>query len=997
MNNFTSYLNSKTLLLVFLVTLISSGLFAQQRRAISGTVKFGSDGRGLPGVSVKIKGTSNGAITDKDGHFSLNVPNNGVLEFSYVGFKTQQIPIPATGSITIIMTEDAASLNELVVIGYGTAKVRDLTGAVATISSKDFQQGAITNAEQLIANKLPGVQVTPISGKPGSGSAITIRGGASLNASNDPLYVIDGVPMEGWNGTSGPGILSSLNPGDIESFTVLKDASAAAIYGARASNGVILITTKRGTSGGPLQIAYSSKASLSKLREKAPVMSADEFRQIGIKAAADAGIPLENLKLGSANTDWQDEIYQQAMMYDNNISFNGGLKGVPYRLSVGHLAQDGILKTGSYNRTIALLNLNPVFLKNHLKVNLSLKGSVEKERTANETAIGSAISFDPTQPVYDAGSPYGGYFEYYSAASNPALLHGHYNPMGLLQQYDNNNKTLRSIGNVQIDYKAHFLPDLHFNINTGYDVGSARSKNFSPETTFQYSLQKGLSFDQKYASSKNSYFEGYLSYMKELKSISSNIDVVAGYSYNDFLSTYYNYATTNALGEKIAGTDPTYPFDKPQHTLISYYSRLNYRYKDRYILTATVRNDGSSRFSKDNRWGFFPSVALAWRMNQEQFLQSFNSLSDLKLRLGYGITGQQDGIDNYAYIPMYYQGSGQDMYFFDNRDFIQTSFPSATDFNRKWEQTATSNVGVDFGFFKNRLSGSLDLYFKKTTDLLNTVNIPLGTNFTSSITKNIGSMENKGIELVIKAQPVIGKDFSWNLGFNLAYNQNKITKLYIGDDSEVGLTSGGNQVNTVGYSRNVWYMYQQLYDSNGKPVEDVMVDRNGDGIVNSKDLYRSKSSVPKYLIGFNTSATYKKITAGLAMHANLGHYLAYMPLDNLSSVNSNVANGLVPLNLSKDYYRSEFHLNTNQFQYSSDYYLQNASFLKLDNVYVNYNFGKLFNALNRNASLQLNASVQNVFTITKYTGCDPEASANGGWENGYGIPRVYSLGISLQF
>lgn len=987
----------KRFLLISLFCFLGLGLYAQQKTTITGTVKDGIARSGLPGVSVRLKGTNNGTVTDKSGHFSLSTPGSGTLEFSYVGYQTQLIPITSKHELEVILLEDQNSLNELVVIGYGTAKARDLTGAVATISAKEFQQGAVTNAEQLIANKLPGVQVTPISGKPGSGSSITIRGGASLNASNDPLFVIDGVPMEGWNGTSGPGILSTLNPGDIESFTVLKDASAAAIYGARASNGVILITTKKGKAGGALQIDFSSRASLSKIREMAPVLSAEEFRTIAIKAAADVGIPLTNLNLGNTSTNWQKEIYQSAMMYENNISFSGGVKSLPYRLSFGNLEQDGILKTGNYERNTALLNLSPVFLDQHLKLNLSVKGVMEKERIANQGAIGSAISFDPTQPVHDPNSPYGGYFEYYNAAANPALLHGHYNPVGLLEQYNNNNKVLRSVGNIQLDYKAHFLPELHFNINTGYDTGSSRSRNFSPETTFQYSLQKGLSFDQKYASSKNSFFEGYLNYAKELKSIESNIDVVAGYSYNDFLSTYYNYPTTNALGEKIEGTDPTYPFDKPRHTLISYYSRLNYRFKDKYLFTATVRKDGSSRFSEENRWGIFPSVALAWRINKEDFLKNRSSISDLKLRVGYGVTGQQDGIDNYAYIPMYYQGSGQDMYLFGNQDYFQTSFPSATDFNRKWEQTATSNLGVDFGFWNNRLSGSIDLYYKKTKDLLNTVNIPMGTNFASSITKNIGSMQNKGLELIIKGQPIVTDHFTWDIAFNMAYNENKITKLYIGDDSEVGLASGGNLVNTVGYSRNVWYLYQQVYDANGKPLEDVMVDRNNDGIVNSKDRYRSKSSVPKYLIGFSTSTTYKKLTAGFALHANLGHYLSYQPLDNLSAVNSNVANGLVPLNLSKEYYKSEFHLNTNQFQYNSDYYLQNASFLKLDNIYLNYNVGKIFKSFNKNATLQLNASVQNVFTITNYTGRDPEASGNGGWENGYGIPRVYSLGLGLQF
>ncbi len=969
----------------------SLSVFAQEHE-LTGQVLDAGNSSPVPGVSVVVKGTSNGTITDLDGNFKLSVASNDTIAFSSVGFITQNIFAGSFNSLKVMLEPQNEAIGEVVVIGYGQVRKKDLTGAVTTIGSKEFAKGSITNAEQLIANKIPGVQVIPSSGKPGAGSSFLIRGGASLNASNDPLVVIDGVPIEGQG--DGTGFLSQLNPNDIESFTVLKDASASAIYGSRASNGVILITTNKGVAG-KLKISASTKSSMATIYKKIPVLNAGEFKDVAKLAADYTGITYESLALGNSETDWQDEIFRQAFTTDNSITFSGGIKKLPYRLSVGYLNQDGILLTSNYERITTMLNINPTFFDDHLKVNFNMKGSIENDQIADSRAISSAITFDPTQPVRTETSNFGGYFEYEQYASNPANLHGHYNPVGMLEQVDNHKNTYRNIGNIQLDYKLHFLPDLHLNINTGYDFSNSKTSYFMPETAFEQNIAGGSIYNaDPYQEIRNMYFEAFANYVKDLKSIDSRVDAMVGYSYNDFLTTIHYYESYNAAGELQPNTTPTYAFNKPQHTLISFYARANYYFKDRYLLTATLRDDGSSRFSENNRWGLFPSVAFAWKINQEGFMKNAKILSDLKLRIGYGVTGQQDGIGNYDYIPTYSQGSQTEQYLIGNT-FYTRSFPSAADRNRKWEQTATSNIGMDFGFYENRISGTIDGYIKKTTDLLNTVNVPLGTDFTGSITKNIGSMENRGVEFTLKAQPIKTKDLTWDLGFNIAYNVNEITNLSMVADSAVGLVSGSYLVNTVGYSRNVFYLYHQVYDKDGSPIEESMLDMNNDGLINDKDRYRSHSSIPKYLIGFNTNLRYKNFTAGFSCHSNLGHYMYFRPNDNLVAVYG----WNVPNNLNTMYYKTEFKSSTNQSQQYSDYYLQNASFLKIDNINVGYEFENLFKSFSGNAALRINASVQNALIITKYSGQDPEASWNWGVDYGtsYPVPRTYTLGLALDF
>ncbi len=980
------------LLLLITVMMCIPSISLALQVSVSGTV-LDETSTPLPGVNITIQGTTIGAVTNLEGSYTIAVPgSSAVLVYSYIGYEPQEISVGSQTVIDISLVPEISSLVEVVKIGYGTTRKRDITGAVATVGENDFNKGYVTNAEQLIANKLPGVQVIPSSGRPGAGSSFLIRGGASLNASNDPLIVIDGVPIEGWG--DGPGFISSLNPGDIESFSILKDASAAAIYGSRASNGVILITTTRGKAG-KLKVSVSSKMSAADIMKKVPVLSGDQFRELVNDAAAFSGKDLDWFDVGMDNTDWQDEIYQLALSSDNNISLSGGIKNLPYRLSVGYLNQDGILKTSNFERVTAMLNINPTLFDKHLKVNVNVKGSTENQRIADERAISSAISYDPTKPVRTDTALYGGYYEYEAFASNPAVFHGHYNPVGMLEQVTSTSESMRSIGNIQLDYKTHFLPELHVNINAGYDIARTSSAYKIPETAFEQNIANGSIYNAIPASEvKNVFFESYLNYVKDLSSIDSRVDLMVGYSYNDFLSTSFYYPSYNAFEVEQPNSAPTYPFDMPQHTLISFYARANYFFKDRYLLTATVRNDGSSRFSESNRWGLFPSVAFAWKINQESFLKDVSSISNLKLRLGYGVTGQQDGIGNYDYIPTYSQGDLTSQALIGST-FYRLAYPSAADRNRKWEQTATTNIGFDWGLFNHRVSGAIDLYKKNTSDLLNTVNVPLGTDFTNSITKNIGSMENKGIEISARATAVKTKDLTWDIGLNFTYNENKITNLSIVADSAVGLFSGSYLVNTVGYSRNVFYLYHQVYDQDGSPLEETMLDVNKDGIINDQDRYRSKSSIPKVLIGFNTGVTYKQWSANIVCHANLGHYMYYHPGDNMVAVYG----WTVPYSMSTAYYDTEFKSATNQAQNYSDYYLQNASFLKIDNINISYNFKDLFQSFDSKASLLVSASINNVYTFTKYSGQDPEASWNWGldWGGNYPVPRTYALGLRLDF
>lgn len=934
----------------------------------------------LPGASILLKGTSIGTVTDFDGKFDLDISSSDAdtLIVSFVGYIRREINILNQMDFVIVLQEDVSALDEIVLIGYGTQKKQDLTGSVASISEKDFQKVPVTNVENLIANKLPGVQITPLSGKPGAGSSILIRGGSSLSATNDPLIVIDGLPIQG--GNNGPGVLSQLNPNDIESFTVLKDASASAIYGSRASNGVIIITTKKGSLS-DFQVNISSNTRISTVIQKASVLSADQYREVV------NGLGSSRTPVGEDNTDWQDEIYQVGFAQEHNVSVSGAIEKLPYRVSLGYLEQNGNLRTGKYERVTALINLSPKFFDNHLKVNLNLKGSFEDERIANENAIWTASAFDPTQPVYVEDQTYGGYFQYTQFADNPAIAL--INPVSMLNQTKRINRNKRSVGNIQLDYSLHFLPDLHVNVNAGYDIGEGTYRDSAQDNYFPSDLSGGyIYYGDPSQKVKNLLFESYLFYSKELESIKSKIDFTAGYAYNDFLTTNYSYPTYRADGVQIPNSDPPFPFDKPSNSIISFYGRLNYSLDNKYLLTASLRRDGSSRFSEDNRWGLFPSVALAWKLKEESFLKDSKSISNLKLRLSFGVTGQQDGIANYYYQTGYNTGFLSNQYTFGGTPYTTVS-PQAYNPDLKWEQTESFNIGVDFGFFDNRISGSIDVYKKNTKDLLNLTTVPLGVNFDNQLLLNIGTMENKGVEFNLNATPFQNDNLSWDVNFNATYNENKITKLTNGNDTGVGLFSDATLVNTVGYPRNTFYLYHQVYDVNGMPIEGQMLDLNNDGMINAEDRYiTNKSTLPRYLFGFSTTLQYKKWNISAAFHANLDHYLFFQPYNSTIAI----TDFQVSQNLNTLYYDTLFR-RADAAQAFSDLYLQNASFLRMDNLNIGYDFGKTL--LDSTVSLGLNFSVQNVFTITNYTGLDPEAIR--GTENGYPVPRIYAIGMNLSF
>ena len=958
-----------------------------QRHRVTGTVRD-EKGAPLPGVTVAVKGATAGTQTDGNGYFILDIEDGAILQVSSVGYEPRQLPAVAKMDITLRLS--TASLNDVVVIGYGTEKKKDLTGAISVVSSKDFQGGAITTPEQLIAGKVAGVSITSNGGSPGAGSTIRIRGAASLNASNDPLIVIDGVPLSGNNiyGTSDP--LSLVNPSDIETFTILKDASATAIYGSRASNGVIIITTKKGRNGKPV-FSFNTQVSASKLIKEVSVLSAAQIRQY----VDSLGTSAEQALLGSANTDWQKEIYQTAVSTDNNLSITGSLKNIPYRISAGYLDQNGILKTDNLQRTTVGISLSPKLFDDHLKIDVNIKGAESSPRFANGGAVGAAVAFDPTQPVH-APNAFGNYFEWTTTANGVTTLNpnGTRNPLALLDLYTNKATVYRSYGNVQFDYKFHFLPDLHANLNLGYDVSSSKGNTFVPAFAAQQLPTAGEN-DPYRNKTDNTVLEFYFNYIKDLKSIKSTINATAGYGYYNNLSTNYSYYNYNAAGDTIGGSKPNFPFDKPENTLVSYYGRLIYTYNTKYILAASIRDDGSSKFAPNVRWGIFPSVAFTWRINKEAFLDNATALSDLKLRLSYGVTGNQDGIANYSYLPSYGYSINSALYQFQNTYYNMLT-PAAYDQNIKWEQTATTNGGIDYGFFNNRLSGSIDVYYKKTSNLLNTVPIGAGTNFSNTLLENVGNIENKGVEFSFNATPVRTKDFTWDLSFNIAFNSNKITNLtatkdstFQGDQTGTGVGGAYVQINTVGYSANSFYVYHQAYGKNGAPAEGVYADLNHDGILNQSDLYHDHSPFPNEILGFSTQFTYKRWNLNTVLRANIGNYM-YNAVDANAGVQTNIlnSNGFIN-NSTTSVYQTHFY--TNQFQ--SDYYIQNASFLKMDNLGLGYNMGKIFSA---RSNLRLSLNVQNVFTITKYTGLNPELY--GGVDNlMYPVPRTYTLGANLIF
>ncbi len=991
-------MNPKRLFMMLALPLMLLSLTAvAQDKLVTGKVTDSKDGRVISGASVLVKGTKIGTQTDADGIFKLNVPSTAsALVISYVGYAPQEVAI-GSGNISVSLSASSSTLNDVVVVAYGTRKKSDLTGSVTSISAKDFQKGNIASSEQLLQGKVAGLQITSGGGSAGGGSKIRIRGGASLNASNDPLIVIDGIPVES-NGIAGSAnYLNTINPNDIESMSVLKDASATALYGSRASNGVIIITTKKGVKG-KIKFNFNTQASAGVVGKKVDVLSATEIRSIITQDAVETGNNTYKDLLGDANTNWQKEIYQTAGAYDNNISASGSLgKNLPFRLSLGYLNQAGVLKTNKFDRLSSALNLSPKFFDDHLSVNINIKASKTHNRFANEGAIGSAVSFDPTQPVY-SGTKWGGYYEWLQADGKPIDLSTR-NPLGLLYLRDNTSDVNRIIGNVQLDYKLHFFPDLHVLVNAGIDNASGSGDDITDLTSATNYKTAGYvsHYEQK---KKNTLADVSLFYTKDLKSINSKLDILVGHSYQDFVTEVSNFAAFGQNGDTIPNSVPIYKTDKPEYRLESYFGRLNYTLANKYLLTASIRRDASSKFSAANRVGYFPAFAAAWKL-KEEFFKTSSFITDLKLRLGWGITGQQDGIGYYSYLPRYTRSTNTGAQYQFGDAFYSYLRPEGYDANLKWETTTTSNIGLDFSFFKNRISGSADFYMKKTKDLLSQVPVAPGANFVNLLTINVGNMEVKGFEFTLNTTPVRNENITWDLGFNYTYNTSKITNLLSNQDPNFkgidvsGIGGGtGNTIGkfAVGYAPYTYNVYKQIYDkASGKPIEGLYEDINRDGIINDNDRYYYKKPAPDVLLGINTQVTYKDFSIGVSAHGYFGNYL-YNNYNSNAGVIRSIKNPINFIgNASSNYLETRFNNN----QYLSDYYIENASFLRLDNINLGYTVGKVFN---NKAYMRVSASVQNVIVITNYKGLDPENASDSGVDgNIYPRPRTFSLGVNLDF
>jgi len=964
-----------------------------QSRSISGKVTSSDDSNPIPGVSILEKGTSNGTVTDAEGNFGIQVKESAILVFSFVGYTSQEVAAGNQNTLSISLAPDITELSEVVVVGYGTVKKADATGSVAVVDSKTFNRGVVTSPQELIMGKTAGVSVTTTSGAPGNASTIRIRGGSSLSASNDPLIVIDGVPISNSNLGGSPNILATLNPNDIETFTVLKDASATAIYGLRASNGVIIITTKRG--GKDFKINYTVTGTAYTAPKKVKVFSGDEFRTLVNEQYPNT--PAVTGLLGAASTDWQKEIYKDvAIGQDHNLSISGTALKTPYRVSVGYNDTDGILKTYNFKRTTASIGLDPVLLNNSLKMSINVKGMYNTNNFAEQGAIGNAIAYDPTRPVYNDNTRWRGYTTWTTGGINGNSINlAPANPVAQLALTDNTSTVKRSIGNVKLDYEVPFLKELHVNLNLGYDYSQTDGHNNAKDSTQWVYLPTvaGGRLNPYEATAKNQLLDFYLNYNKELKSIDSRVDFTGGYSWAHFYSSGSD-STMNQRGEGATRVN----IYKTEYYLLSFFGRLNYTFKDKYLVTATLRDDATSRFAKDVRWGLFPSVSVGWKIKEEQFLSSVDMISDLKLRAGYGVTGQQDISGNdYPYIPSYTISDNAARYPFGNT-YYNTLRPDAYNAGIKWETTSTLNAGFDFGFFKNILTGSIDVYEKKSTDLISYIPPAQGTNFGNSVISNVGSITNKGIELNVNAEIISTDDLQWTLGYNITYNNNKVTKLNLNDDPNYyvpvggigGTTSGTIQAQKVGYSRNSFYVYQQVYDANGKPVEDVYVDRNNDGIINTSDLYVYKKPDANVYMGINSRMNYKMWDFNFSGRASIGNYVYNNVASN--STYRSLYNSMDYLsNVSKLANDTKFTtaLNTR----FSDYYVENASFFRMDNINLGYSFKNLYK---EKLNIRVGAGVQNVFVITKYKGLDPEIS--GGLDNNF-FPRTrsYFLSLNCQF
>ncbi len=994
-------------------------------RPISGVIND-ENGQPVLGATVSEKGTTNGTTTDADGKFSLNVASDSsVIQITYIGYLTQEIQVGSKSSFTIALAPDVKALEEVVIVGYGEVKKSDLTGVVAVVEAKTFNKGAIASPDQLIVGKIAGVQITPGNGgDPGGQSFIRIRGGTSINAGNEPLYVIDGVPIDnsafnnaGSNGrdalnNNGRNPLNFINPNDIETFTVLKDASAAAIYGSRGANGVIIITTKRGNVGTPV-VNYDAFYAVGTVRNKLDLMNADEFRKTALAQDAANGSTISNY-LGNANTDWLDQISRTAISSSHNLAYSGGKDKTSYRISLGYQENQGLIKNNNNKRTSFSLNYTTQAYKDRLNVKVSLKGAYLEDKFG--AGLNNAIQFNPTQPVYDANSTWGGYYE----QVNPLATK---NPVAENTLINAGSKSFRSLGNVNLDYKfTNLIPGLSANLNTSYDINNGEYKQFIP-TYLRTQITNPGQINYNNLNRTSLLLESYLNYKRDFKSIMSTVDLTAGYSYQNFNTFTNGYGAdsliTNALGlysspvaRKTRNTNESFV----ENRLISFYGRLNYAFKNKYLLTITLRNDGSTRFAANRRTAWFPSAALAWKIIDEPFMNGLqNTLSDLKLRVGLGITGNQE-IGDYRYLQTFQFSDVGAQYQFSSLN--STLRPNAYDPNLKWEQTTQFNVGLDYGFFKNRISGSLEYYYKSTSDLLFTVNVPAGNNLSNQVLTNIGRVSNQGVEFNINAVAVRTQKFNWNINFNAAYNRNNIEELAGSQDPnfvgyQVGGIAGGVgnniQLLKVGEAANSFYVYKQKYNSDGTPVNtafpnsveqqiDQYEDINGDGrITPDKDRVAYKQPAPLVILGMTQNFNFANFDLAFTLRSNLGGY----NYNNIASqlTNYQALTNIAPINLLNE-------VNTTKFtnpQYFSSYYVQNASFLRMDNITLGYTLPQY-----KSLKLRLYATATNLFVITPFTGLDPEiggiVNVAGTARPTFGIDnniaprmRTFTFGLNLTF
>ncbi|UYZ64611.1 SusC/RagA family TonB-linked outer membrane protein [Hymenobacter weizhouensis] len=1001
-----------------------SSAYAQGAGTVSGRV-LDEKNQGLPGVTVLIEGTNLGGSTNSDGTFSIqNVPSGSqTLVLSFVGYTTRRQPITVTGGqntevSTVTLSENTTLLNEAVVIGYGTQRKQDLTGAVEQISEKQFVKGQVTNPEQLVQGKVAGLQVTTGGGAPGTATAIRIRGGSSLNASNDPLIIIDGVPVDNRSlgGASNP--LSLINPNDIESISVLKDASATAIYGSRASNGVIIVTTKRGVQGDKLRINVSSQNSISEPRNYVDVLNGSEFRAL-VQARGNAN---QRTLTGLASTDWQREILRTAQTTDNNVSLTGAVGKVPFRVSGGYLDQEGLLLRNDLKRYTGALSLTPVLLDGSLRVDANVKGSWIDNNFSNQDAVRDAVLFDPTQPIRSSNpalARYGGYFEFLNPvdANNPTAPRfvnplAPRNPVSRIEQTRDRSTVKRSIGNIQLEYKLPFLSALSGVVNAGYDIQQGRGSRFRAATSGILAGGRLGQLEQYRNDNYNKLLETYAKYNADLGP--GRLDLVGGYSYQDF--RYRDYVFDDRLLDgSIFNNQPAdrpingREYFDPGYNLQSFFGRANFNIGDKYLFTASFRADGSSRFAENKRWGYFPAGAFAWRVKGEEFLQNSTAISELKVRLGYGITGQQDiGSNYYGYQALYIPSRNTAQYQLGT-EYINTLRPSFYNPDLTWETTTTYNVGLDYGFFDGRVSGLVDFYQRDTKDLLAQVNVPALVNLSNAGFFNIGSLTNKGVEAVVNVDIVRGDKFNWTFNANGNYNENEITELNVGSNPnfqgyELGGIAGGVgnniQINTVGFPANSFYVYQQVYGADGKPLDGVVVDRNGDGQINNLDRYRYKSARPDVILGFGSNVSYGKANLAFTMRSNLNQYV----YNNVRSQSIFVQGpGGFVNNVTREVFDNNF-TSGNPQVIQSDYFVENGSFLRMENVTLGYNFGDVFKGTNLNLSF----AVQNLFVITDYKGLDPEVvtfqNSFGSVTQTFGIdntiyprPRTYTLGLNIGF